>query len=1314
MISPRAKSLPLWLALVLAVLLGLAGVAAPKREAGTRTTAPKVDRRKLMPPLHSVKGMEKYRKFLADNKIRARTGYWGAYLHWMKQRAYPNDRVDMSAYQRGIAHRERMPAAQMGGGRGISAAAANRWEFLGPNGIPAPYRIYFGQGFASGRVNGISYDPTNPNTLWAAAAWGGVHKSTDGGQNWRFLSGSWPSLETSALTIHPTNGNIVYVGTGDFDGFVNAFPMGIMKTTDGGNTWTNLGRSQFGEYGVRRIALDPESPNTVIATAGRWTRDPFSPQGRVWRSTDGGQNWTAVITTGANWSDVEFGAAAGNGSRRLYAVGEWTFGGEVWRSDDRGATWTRLTSPLDNRFRQEGMDIATSPTDPDTVYLLGAAQATIHKSTDAGQTWTEVTNNFPHGDGFLNWNQYWYDWYIHCTKRPDNNGDVVIVGLLDVAASFDGGASWQSVAHGLTDQALVHVDQHSIATNPTNPLELTLGNDGGVYRMTLNPTGKSATFNTTLNRTLGITQFYAADFHPTDPNVMLGGTQDNSTPTSTGDLQNWVNPGVGDGGGCAINPLNPNIQYNSSQGYGTILRTGNRWATAGVNITPGANFGNDALPFIGKMTIDPSNPNRVYIGTNYIWRWNDDTSSWTERLGNQRIANDANATVSAIAVARSDGNYIYAGSDTGELWMTSNGGTSWTKINPGSPGLPNRAITSIAVHPTNPKAILVGVSGTGTGHLWRLNDTTAGSRVWVNVSGNGTTALPDISLNAIALDTQDPTNRYYVGTDLGLFRSTDAGATWENATGPLGLPNVAIYDLKIVPGTGYLMAATHAKGMWRINPRARATDITITAPTVGVLVGRQTEIRWTSLGFDPGHLVKIELSRNDGGNWTTLAASTPDDGSFLWTPDAPTSTQARLRITSLTDPGTVGLSNLLTIAQGSLTVTAPNGGERLIIGNTATVTWSTSGSASDSPDVQIEVSRDNGATWSSLLDSTPNDGTEGVVITGPSSETARIRVTALDQPVFTDTSDASFTIRDPSTVAVVSPNGGETLVVGDLVPISWASTGFTGNVKIELSRDGGATYETLFPDADNGTKTVTWRVTGPDAPLARLRISSLEEPNVVDVSNGTFRIEVPSITVDAPVAGTVSLIGQPLEINWSSTGLTAARQVKIEISRDGGQTWTSISDSTGNDGSFTWTGAAPEAASAVVRVSSVDDPAVNGVSSAFSVSAPTIFVVNPNGKEKWKLGNQHQIRWSGTSVGVGTVTIQLSRNGGRTWTTILDGIENDGGEYWGVHGAASDKARLRIIWNVDGNVRDASNRNFSIVRGSAKKNSGKSNKKNRK
>lgn len=234
-------------------------------------------------------------------------------LAWWHQRAYPGNSIDWSAYSRAAAHVRKMPPAFFGkrgpgmdSGYGLSrgqrrmmsvtASAGSRWEYIGPNKmIPTAQRVYNGVDPLSGRVNGIAFAPSTPGTVYIATM-GGVWKSADSGGHWSPLSDGWPTLQAGCVAVDPTKSNVVYAGTGDFDGQgllggsslpnpfqVNAgYPFGLMKSTDGGATWSVQGQKQFGNVIISRIVVDPDNPQDILVATGRGA----SFWGKVWRSVD--------------------------------------------------------------------------------------------------------------------------------------------------------------------------------------------------------------------------------------------------------------------------------------------------------------------------------------------------------------------------------------------------------------------------------------------------------------------------------------------------------------------------------------------------------------------------------------------------------------------------------------------------------------------------------------------------------------------------------------------------------------------------------------------------------------------------------------------------------------------------------------------------------------------------------------------------------------------------------------------------------------------------------------------------------------------
>ena len=650
-----------------------------------------------------------------------------------------------------------------------------------------------------------------------------------------------------------------------------------MKTTDGGATWTNYGKADFGEALVSAIVVDPETPSIVTLTSGRGVNN----SGNVWRSTNGGVTWNDPIGVGTNWSDLAISAKDGNGLRYYYAVGNL---GQIFRSDDRGATWTQIPATAFPASPSE-MRIATSRLDSKSVYLMDCENKKIFKSVDAGATWASITAGFPADNApgdFYNWSQStFYDRAMVCSTQTVNGNttDVLYASLIDMTQYYydtpSAAYKWRSVGQTyIGDMALLHNDQHALAINPSDPNTLLVGCDGGAYRFTYTPSATTAgTWNyVSLNAALGITQFYKAAFHPNDATRMVGGAQDNASPTATGNLSAYKNFGGGDGGFSAINALTPGTQYTTSQNLG-ITETTDGW-NSNNDITPP--FGTEKPGFIAPIFLDQKSPQYLYGGTNYLYRRDDTTGMWTSHVGGAALAS-ADNYIAYITVAPSDSSRIYTGSSVGEVFMSTDFGVTFKQINTGAPGLPNRFITYLVVDPTNPNRLFVTVGGSGSGHVFVCANTTAAQRVWTNISGAGASAIPDINTNTIALDADAPNNTYYIGNDVGVFTTSNGGATWTNATQPLGLPNVQVNELAVIPGQRALYAATFGRGIWKIslgatyNVSGQITLEGISNPAATVIPVNPVTFVFTPVGGGTPVIATQTLGANGAFSITGLA-----------------------------------------------------------------------------------------------------------------------------------------------------------------------------------------------------------------------------------------------------------------------------------------------------------------------------------------------------------------------------------------------------------------------------------------------------------
>ena len=386
--------------------------------------------------------------------------------------------------------------------------------------------------------------------------------------------------------------------------------------------------------------------------------------------------------------------------------------------------------------------------------------------------------------------------------------------------STNGGISWTAIVLG-ANFVFPHVDQHAMAFGFSGPTatRLYIGNDGGAWSTDV--AVQSGPINwTNLNNTLNITQFYPGhSIHPSDDQIGFGGTQDNSTQKFTGTLA-WTAVTCGDGGWTAIDPQVPSTVYATCQDIDIRKST--------VNGNPGtfffADFGisfTDRVAFIPPFVIDPAMPQRLYFGTFRVYQTTNGAAFWTA------VSNDltgAAGTLSTIAVAPKNSNTVYAGTSNGLVWVCPTAGATtpdcWSNITRAN--LPNRAATQIAVDPNDATgkiayATFSGFSGTfppappdTKGHVFKTED---GGLTWLDISGIGAGALLNTPVNDIAIDPDDPTGKtLYVGTDVGVFRTTDGGGTWTTLVP--GLPRVAVLSLKLRRESRTLRAATHGRGVW--------------------------------------------------------------------------------------------------------------------------------------------------------------------------------------------------------------------------------------------------------------------------------------------------------------------------------------------------------------------------------------------------------------------------------------------------------------------------------------------------------------------
>ncbi|HEY7372382.1 MAG TPA: hypothetical protein VIF57_09505, partial [Polyangia bacterium] len=425
-----------------------------------------------------------------------------------------------------------------------------------------------------------------------------------------------------------------------------------------------------------------------------------------------------------------------------------------------------------------------------------------------------------------------------------------------------------------------------------------------------------------------------------------------------------------------------------------------------------------------------------------------------------------------------------------------------------------------------------------------------------------------------------------------------------------------------------------------------------------------------------------------------VASKLPNTGSFSWIVTGPATAAARVRVIINGAGLAFAMSGTFTIAAPAVTVTGPAPGASFYAGTTAAITWSTNLPAS-SPAV-IEISRDGGGTFETVAAAAPNTGSFAWVVTGPDAAAAVARVTVTD-PVAASATSGAFAITTAA-LAVTGPAGGTLAYAGTPVTFTWTDNlPDVDPVTIELSRDGGATFELLEAAAAN-TGSFVWTASGPDTAEARVRVTSSGGAAVSDVGPA-FQIVTPSVTVTSPAAGDSWAIGTGRTIAWSSN-LPADATVLVELSRDGGGSWETLAAAQPAGGSLAWTASGPAASAAIVRVSGEGSIPAVGTSATFAIGAPAVAVTSPAAGASWTIGTAQTIAWSTNLLAGATVKVQISRNGGSTFTTLASAAPNTGSFAWTPTGSASSNALVRV--SANGFAATALSGTFSLAAGSIK------------
>lgn len=465
----------------------------------------------------------------------------------------------------------------------------------------------------------------------------------------------------------------------------------------------------------------------------------------------------------------------------------------------------------------------------------------------------------------------------------------------------------------------------------------------------------------------------------------------------------------------------------------------------------------------------------------------------------------------------------------------------------------------------------------------------------------------------------------------------------------------------------------------------------LTSPTGSDVLrqGIAHTITWNSGGIDS---VMIELNRNyPNGPWEIIVPAIANTGSYAWTVTPPASNNARMRISYLghSEYYDISDSNFVILTPG-ITVIAPNTATDWHINTTQAIRWYSIGVGR----VNIEINRTYpSANWEVLASSALSNGIYNWIVTGPETNTARIRVTNTNNPSQSDTSDVNFRIVPPD-VIITSPNGGERLTINTTHTITWTRLGIT-NARIEINRNyPSGTWETLATNV-TAAGVWNWTVNNPPTLNARIRILSETNPSLGDTSDANFSIVAPWIQTVYPVGGDSVFIQLSTNLQWQSAGFPGF--VRIELNRNyPNGNWEILFDSIPNSGSQVWNVSGPSTANARLRIRALMDTASAITPTNFSIITATYTLIAPNGGEVLSLGSSFDIRWNSNLPG--RFNIQIDRNfPSGQWATLFYGTPNDGMQRWVVTSPTTNAARIRIVYEGNSSFADTSDNNFIIT-----------------
>jgi photosystem II stability/assembly factor-like uncharacterized protein len=686
-----------------------------------------------------------------------------------------------------------------------------------------------GPAIFGGRTADVEGVPGNPNILFVATASGGLWKTANGGMTWRPIFERQGTLSLGDIALDPRNPEVIWAGTGEANTRNSmSFGDGVYRSTDGGKTWEHLGLKETER--VSRIIVHPHNSEIVYTATLGHAFGPNDERG-VFMTTDGGKTWQKTLFVDAEHGacDLEIDPQNPN---ILYAAmwrferKPWTFvsgseKGGVYKSIDGGRSWTKLTNGLPKLMGRIGVKVA--PGNPNIVYVIAETkEGTMYRSDDKGETFRMISRQANIvSRGF---------YYTDLRVDPQNENRIYAVAST-LFVSIDGGRSYRSIA------PRIHIDYHSLWIDPLNPKRMWSGQDGGVAVSY----DQGETWEYINNLPIGQPYHVYADNRRPFYWVM-GGMQDNGSwtgPSRTREPagilnEDWRMVSFGDGFKIINHPDDPDLYLSLSQG-GNLMRTDMRTREQQL-VRPwvggsGGPASNQKFRFNwnSPLVFSPHHKTTVYLGGNVVFKSADFGRTW-EKISPDLTTNEPeklkeaggpvatenttaeyHCTIISLSESPVKAGMIWAGSDDGNLQLTTDGGKNWINLTKNIPNLASFSpVSHVEPSITNANTAYVSFDR----HM--LDDfkpyifkTLDGGKTWINISGS----LPPKAYVHVLKEDPKNTNLIYAGTELGLYATYDGGSNWIELN-LKNLPRVAVHDILVHPRENDLILATHGRSFW--------------------------------------------------------------------------------------------------------------------------------------------------------------------------------------------------------------------------------------------------------------------------------------------------------------------------------------------------------------------------------------------------------------------------------------------------------------------------------------------------------------------